>query len=93
MAWTQGWGGIAVVGGYDSVLEEGAVKARLDVNATEQLSLFVMAGYSTNDPTTSSSRFTGPVNGIGNSTANNYYASGTATGPSGVVARSRSTRS
>jgi len=68
VAWTQGWGGISVVAGYDSVLEEGAVKGRIDVNATEQLSLFLMAGYSTNDP-----EFVG-AEGLGNVTANNYYA-------------------
>jgi hypothetical protein len=64
VAWTQGWGGVSVVGGYDTVLDEGAIKGRIDVNATEQLSLFLMAGYSTNDGA-----------GIqGNVTANNYYA-------------------
>jgi hypothetical protein len=47
--WTQGWGGISAVGAYDSVAEEGAFKARLDVNVSDQLSLFVMGGYSTND--------------------------------------------
>jgi hypothetical protein len=45
LAWTQGWGGVSAVAAYDSVSEEWAGKVRLDVNATEQLSLFVMAGY------------------------------------------------
>ena len=72
VAWTQGWGGVSVVAGYDSVLEEGAVKGRIDVNATEQLSLFVMAGYSTNDPGFTAGGV--PFNGLGNVTANNYYA-------------------
>ncbi|EHK52969.1 porin [Allomesorhizobium alhagi] len=45
VAWTQGWGGISAVAGYDSVWEEWAGKVRLDVNATEQLALFIMAGY------------------------------------------------
>jgi hypothetical protein len=45
IAWTQGWGGISAVAGYDANWEEWAGKVRLDVNATEQLSLFVMAGY------------------------------------------------
>jgi len=65
VAWTQGWGGVSVVAGYDSVVEEGAIKGRIDVNATEQLSLFLMAGYSTNDPAGT---------GLGNVNANNYYA-------------------
>jgi Porin subfamily len=44
-AYTQGWGGVSGVVGYDSNYQEWAGKLRLDVNATEQLSLFVMAGY------------------------------------------------
>jgi hypothetical protein len=47
-AWTQGWGGISAVGAYDSVREQGAFKARLDINATDTLSLYVEGGYSTN---------------------------------------------
>ena len=43
-SWTQGWGGVSGVVGYDSVWNEWAGKLRLDVNATEQLSLFVMGG-------------------------------------------------
>ena len=65
VSYTQGWGGVSVVAGYDSVLDEGAIKGRIDVNATEQLSLFLMAGYSTNDPAGT---------GLGNVNANNYYA-------------------
>ncbi|WP_353642083.1 porin [Mesorhizobium sp. WSM2239] len=49
LAWTQGWGGISAVAGYDANWEEWAAKVRLDVNATEQLSLFIMAGYASND--------------------------------------------
>ncbi|WP_353646455.1 porin [Mesorhizobium sp. WSM2239] len=49
VAWTQGWGGVSAVAGYDAVFEEWAAKVRLDVNATEQLSLFIMAGYSSTD--------------------------------------------
>ncbi|MES0138932.1 porin [Mesorhizobium sp. M0016] len=45
VAWTQGWGGISAVAGYDANWEEWAGKVRLDVNATEQLALFIMAGY------------------------------------------------
>jgi hypothetical protein len=49
LAWTQGWGGVSAVAAYDAVFEEWAAKARLDVNATEQLSLFIMAGFSSTD--------------------------------------------
>ena len=43
--YTQAWGGIVGVGAYDSAQEEWAGKVRVDVNATEQLSLFVMGAY------------------------------------------------
>ncbi|THF56712.1 porin [Ollibium composti] len=46
---TQGWGGISAVAAYNSVYEEWAAKARLDVNVNEQFSLFVMGGYGTDD--------------------------------------------
>ena len=49
--YTQGWGGISAVAAYDSDHEEWAGKVRLDVNATEQLSLWVMGGYGTDDET------------------------------------------
>ncbi|WP_394890963.1 porin [Mesorhizobium sp. AaZ16] len=45
LAWTQAWGGISAVAGYDANWEEWAGKVRLDVNATEQLALFIMGGY------------------------------------------------
>ncbi|OBQ96350.1 porin [Mesorhizobium sp. AA23] len=47
--WTQGWGAITGVIAYDSNYEEVAGKVRLDVNATDALSLFIMAGYGTDD--------------------------------------------
>ncbi|ANT50735.1 porin [Mesorhizobium amorphae] len=47
--YTQGWGDIIAVGAYDSTWEEWAGKVRLDVNATNELSLFIMAGYGTDD--------------------------------------------
>jgi len=47
--YTQGWGGISGVVAYNSSYEEWAGKVRLDVNATEQLSLFIMGGYGTDD--------------------------------------------
>jgi hypothetical protein len=49
VAWTQGWGGVSAVAAYDANWEEWAAKVRLDVNATEQLSLFIMAGYGSED--------------------------------------------
>ena len=41
----QGWGSIAAVGGYDSVVEEFAGKVRVDVTFNETISAFVMGGY------------------------------------------------
>jgi hypothetical protein len=49
VGYTGGWGGVSVVGGYDSVWEEYAVKGRVDFNAMEGLTLFVMAGWSSTD--------------------------------------------
>ncbi|CDX31092.1 Porin omp2b [Mesorhizobium sp. ORS 3359] len=53
--WTQGWGAITGVVAYDSNYEEVAGKVRLDVNVTNELSLFGMFGYGSddnlNDPT------------------------------------------
>ncbi|WP_274629481.1 porin [Arvimicrobium flavum] len=46
---TQGWGGIGIVGGYDSIHENWAVKARLDIKATEALSFFLMGGWGDDD--------------------------------------------
>ena len=43
------WGAITGVVAYDSNYEEVAGKARLDVKATSELSLFLMAGYGTDD--------------------------------------------
>jgi hypothetical protein len=47
--WTQGWGAITAVAAYDSNYEAWAGKARLDVNATNELSLFLMAGFGNKD--------------------------------------------
>ncbi|MGC4025189.1 MAG: porin [Mesorhizobium sp.] len=44
-----GWGAATGVFGYDSVNEEWAGKVRVDLNVNEQISLFVMGGYGTND--------------------------------------------
>ncbi|PWJ92901.1 porin-like protein [Mesorhizobium loti] len=43
------WGSITGVVAYDSNYEEVAGKVRLDVKATNELSLFLMAGYGTDD--------------------------------------------
>ena len=43
------WGGISLTGGYDSVIEEVALKARLDVTVNEQLTLFAIAGWGPTD--------------------------------------------
>ena len=45
LAYTAGWGGLSAVVGYDSVWEEFAVKGRVDFNANDAISLFVMAGW------------------------------------------------
>jgi len=49
LKYTQGWGAITGVAAYDSSLEEWAVKARLDVTPMQNLSLFLMAGYGSDD--------------------------------------------
>jgi hypothetical protein len=46
---TQGWGGVSAAVGYDSVWDEWAGKARLDVNLTDAISAFILAGYSSTD--------------------------------------------
>ena len=46
---TQGWGGIGVVGGYDSIHETWAAMARLDVKPTDKISAFLMFGYGDDD--------------------------------------------
>ncbi|TIW21856.1 MAG: porin, partial [Mesorhizobium sp.] len=47
--YTQGWGAITGVISYDSNYEEVAGKVRLDVNASDAIQLWVMAGYGTDD--------------------------------------------
>ncbi|UVK41289.1 porin [Mesorhizobium sp. AR10] len=47
--YTQGWGAITGVISYDSNYEEVAGKVRLDVNATNELTLWIMGGYGTDD--------------------------------------------
>ena len=49
IGWTAGWGGVSVVGGYDAVWEEGAVKGRVDFNVNDALSVFVMAAWASVD--------------------------------------------
>ncbi|WP_379061186.1 porin [Mesorhizobium sp. UC22_110] len=47
--YTAGWGGITGVVAYNSNYEEWAGKIRLDVKATDQIDLWVMGGYGTDD--------------------------------------------
>uniref|UniRef100_UPI0003B55320 porin n=1 Tax=Pseudochrobactrum sp. AO18b TaxID=1201036 RepID=UPI0003B55320 len=42
----QAWGGIAAAAAYDSEIEEWAGKVRLDLNVTDQFSVWVQGGYS-----------------------------------------------
>jgi len=62
-AYEQAWGGVSGVIGYDSVYEEWAGKVRLDVNATETISLFIMAGYGTDDEDTLNRNYYKPWGG------------------------------
>ena len=82
VSYTQGWGKVGVVAAYDANLEDVAVKGRLDVNATEQLSLFVMAGYIRTAPMAASTTAC---------SATTRTQPGLATGLSGAAQRSRST--
>ncbi|AZO26278.1 porin [Mesorhizobium sp. M1B.F.Ca.ET.045.04.1.1] len=47
--YTQGWGAITGVVAYDSNYEEVAGKVRLDIKPMDNLSLFIMGGYGTDD--------------------------------------------
>lgn len=49
LKYTAGWGSISGVAAYNSNYDEWAGKVRLDVNATDQLSLFIMGGYGSDD--------------------------------------------
>ncbi|MES0131799.1 porin [Mesorhizobium sp. M0029] len=49
LKYTQGWGAITGVIAYDSNYEEVAGKVRLDVTPMQNLSLFIIGGYGTDD--------------------------------------------
>jgi hypothetical protein len=49
LKYAQGWGSIAGVAAYDAVNEEWAGKVRLDVNVTDQFSVWVQGGYKSNN--------------------------------------------
>jgi len=49
LKYAQGWGSIAGVAAYDAVNEEWAGKVRLDVNVTDQFSVWVQGGYKSNE--------------------------------------------
>jgi len=51
VGFTQGWGGVSAVVGYDAVWENWAGKVRLDVNFTDTISAFVMAGFNGDEDT------------------------------------------
>ncbi|MDR6431439.1 porin [Brucella pseudogrignonensis] len=48
LKYAQGWGSIAGAAAYDSVNEEWMGKVRLDVNVTEQFSVWVQGAYKSN---------------------------------------------
>ncbi|EJF88947.1 porin [Bartonella tamiae] len=45
----QGWGSIAAIGAYDARWEEWAAKIRVNLNITDRVSAWIMAGYKSND--------------------------------------------
>ncbi|MCO5063060.1 MAG: porin [Rhizobiaceae bacterium] len=47
--YSGGWGSVSAVAAYDSVYENWAGKVRADVDVNEQLSLFIMGGYGSDD--------------------------------------------
>jgi hypothetical protein len=49
LKYTQGWGAITGVVAYDANYEEVAGKVRLDVTPMQNLSLFIIGGYGTDD--------------------------------------------
>jgi hypothetical protein len=49
VGYTGGWGGVSVVAGYDANFSEGAIKGRVDFNATDALSLFLMAAWESSE--------------------------------------------
>jgi len=75
VGWTGGWGGVSVVAGYDSVWEEGAVKGRVDFNAGDAWSFFVMAAWaSVDDDFFDDDDEAGPFIGFDLDDGPNFYA-------------------
>jgi hypothetical protein len=68
LSFTQGWGKIGLVAGYDSWQEEVAIKGRLDVNITDTASVFVMAGWDSGGDDIE------VANGVIVDNGSNYYA-------------------
>jgi Porin subfamily len=64
--WEQGWGGISGVVGYDSNVEDVAVKLRLDVKVTDTISLFAMGGYQSDYSSPTVDPVTGEIGNLGN---------------------------
>lgn len=48
-AYAGEWGGVSAVGAYDAAWGEFAAKARVDVKASDKVSLFVMGGWKSGD--------------------------------------------
>ncbi|MGK8638184.1 porin [Brucella anthropi] len=51
LKYAGGWGSIAAVAAYDSVIEEWAAKVRGDVNITDRFSVWVQGGYASAETT------------------------------------------
>ncbi|MCL8000393.1 porin, partial [Brucella sp. 21LCYQ03] len=49
LKYAQGWGSITGVAAYDARNEEWAGKVRLDINVTDQFSIWAMGGYKSNN--------------------------------------------
>ncbi|MGH6859794.1 MAG: porin [Phyllobacterium sp.] len=62
--WKQGWGGVSGVVGYDSVVEDVAIKLRLDVQVTDAISLFAMGGYQSDYSAPTFNPIDGSVTGV-----------------------------
>ncbi|RWM18101.1 MAG: porin [Mesorhizobium sp.] len=63
--WTQGWGAITGVVGYDSNYEYVSGKVRADVNVNDALSLFIMGGFASEGKLNDTSLIPGTVDAGG----------------------------
>ena len=76
LSFTQGWGKIGVVAGYDSWQQEVAVKGRLDINITDTASVFVMAAWDSGGDKieTETQTINGVPTVVVTNNGSNYYA-------------------